>query len=301
MWRNLGEAVERTVAKHRACLRELPVLAPVEAEQPSLAPADPGPASSPGPRAGRLPERTRRRHTAVHDLIAQGQPLRAIARELGISRNTVRRFARATDPEELLVNEGTGRRPKALDGYASYLRQRWMDGCTNAEQLLGEIRAMGYRGGGTALRQYVSPWRSSIPPARPPQVPPTVRQATGWILRDPQHLDSGEQQKLDALTAACPPLAAVREHVRGFAVMMLHLQGHHLDGWMAAVQANDLPDLHSFVAGLRRDYDAARAGLTLPHRSGKVEGHVNRIKMLKRQMYGRASPDLLRKRILLSD
>jgi transposase len=83
--------------------------------------------------------------------------------------------------------------------------------------------------------------------------------------------------------------------------MMLHLRGHDLDRWMTAVQADDLPELHSFVTGLRRDYDAARAGLTLPHSSGKVEGHVNRIKMLKRQMYGRANPDLLRKRILLTD
>jgi transposase len=63
---------------------------------------------------------------------------------------------------------------------------------------------------------------------------------------------------------------------------------------------HELPDLHSFVTGLRRDYHAARAGLTLPHSSGKVEGHVNRIKMLKRQMYGRANLDLLRKRILLA-
>jgi transposase len=300
MWRNLGEAVERTVAKHRACLRELPA-EPAETEPPAAAPAEPGPLTSPRPRAGRLPERTHRRHAAVHDLIAQGHSLRTIARELGISRNTVRRFARAGDPEELLVNDGTGRRPTALDGYASYLRKRWMDGCTNAERLLSEIRAMGYRGGGTALRLYVRPWRSSTPQARPPQVRLTVRQAAGWILRDPQHLDSGEQQKLDALTALCPPLAAVREHVRGFAVMMLRLQGHELDRWMDAVQADDLPDLHSFVAGLRRDYDAARAGLTLPHSSGKVEGHVNRIKMIKRQMYGRANPDLLRKRVLLAD
>jgi transposase len=79
------------------------------------------------------------------------------------------------------------------------------------------------------------------------------------------------------LTAACPPLAAVRERVRGFAVMMLHLRGHDLDRWMDTVKADDLPELHPFVAGLRRDYDAARAGLTLPHSSGKVEGHVNRI------------------------
>jgi transposase len=83
--------------------------------------------------------------------------------------------------------------------------------------------------------------------------------------------------------------------------MMLQLRGDHLERWMNTVQADDLPELHSFVIGLRRDHNAVRAGLTLPHSSGKVEGHVNRIKMIKRHMYGRANPDLLRKRILLSD
>lgn len=70
---------------------------------------------------------------------------------------------------------------------------------------------------------------------------------------------------------------------------------------MTNVLHEDLPELHSFVTGLRRDHDAVTAGLTLPYSSGPVEGHVNRIKMIKRQMYGRANPDLLRKRVLLAD
>ena len=93
----------------------------------------------------------------------------------------------------------------------------------------------------------------------------------------------------------------MRGHVQAFALMMLQLRGDRLEQWMHDVQADDLPELHSFVTGLRRDLDAAKAGLTMPHSSGEVEGHVNRIEMIKRQMYGRASPDLLRKRILLAD
>lgn len=77
--------------------------------------------------------------------------------------------------------------------------------------------------------------------------------------------------------------------------------GRELERWMAAVDADDLPALHSFVRGLRRDLDAVTAGLTSPWSGSPVEGHVNRIKMIKRQMFGRANPDLLRKRILLSD
>jgi transposase len=80
--------------------------------------------------------------------------------------------------------------------------------------------------------------------------------------------------------------------------MMRDLRGDRLGQWMDDVQADDLPDLHSFVAGVRRDRDAVVAGLTLPWSSGPVEGHVNRLKMLKRQMFGRAKFDLLRRRVL---
>ncbi|WP_329262574.1 ISL3 family transposase [Actinoallomurus sp. NBC_01490] len=298
MWRNLGEAVERTVTKHRHHLRELPQTTTQTDPAP---PSDPQPDSDPKPREGRLAERTRQRHTAIHDLLAQGRQIRQIARELGLGRNTVRRFARATSPEELLVNNGTGQRPQALDEFADYLQRRWKEGCTNAEQLHRELRAQGYRGARTTVRQYVRPWRSNAVPLKPPPTPPTVRQVTGWILRHPDNLQPDERHQLETLTAASPAPASVREHVRGFAHMMLHLHGDQLERWMSAVESSDLPELRSFVTGLRRDLDAARAGLTLPYSSGKVEGHVNRIKMIKRQMYGRANPDLLRKRILLAD
>jgi transposase len=66
-------------------------------------------------------------------------------------------------------------------------------------------------------------------------------------------------------------------------------------------EASDVPELAGFAAGLRKDWAAASAGLTLPWSSGTVEAHVSRIKMVKRQMYGRAEPDLLRKRVLLAD
>jgi hypothetical protein len=115
-------------------------------------------------------------------------------------------------------------------------------------------------------------------PTPAPPAPPSVRTATGWLLRNPARLTADEQRQLDALTAACPALAATREHVTAFAAMMLNRQGQHLEAWMNSVQADNLPELHSFVSGLRRDFDAARAGLTLSYSSGPVEGHVNRIK-----------------------
>jgi transposase len=87
--------------------------------------------------------------------------------------------------------------------------------------------------------------------------------------------------------------------VATFAEIMTGLHGDRLDAWIGKVDA-DLPDLHAFTAGLRRDHQAVSNGLTLPYSSGPVEGNINRIKMLKRQMYGRAGFALLRKRVLLT-
>lgn len=96
-------------------------------------------------------------------------------------------------------------------------------------------------------------------------------------------------------------MKSLTSHVRAFAVMMTELKGKQLEWWMSCVDADDQPALQSFVRGLRRDQDAVTAGLSMRWSSGVVEGHVNRIKMLKRQMFGRAKPDLSRKRILLSE
>jgi transposase len=118
----------------------------------------------------------------------------------------------------------------------------------------------------------------------------------------PASLPAGDQARLTAILDSCLELAAVQAHVRAFARMMTERRGRDLEKWMAAITGSaGQPELHSFVTGLRRDQAAVTAGLTLRWSSGVVEGHVNRIKMIKRQMYGRANPDLLRVRILLAD
>ncbi|MEU8964653.1 transposase [Streptomyces sp. NPDC048491] len=97
----------------------------------------------------------------------------------------------------------------------------------------------------------------------------------------------------------CPELDALTGHVRSFAEILTERLGQRLPAWLDAVRNDNLPGLHSLAAGIDRDRDAVIAGLTLPWNSGVAEGHVNRIKMLKRQMFGRAGFPLLRKRVLL--
>jgi transposase len=296
LWHNLAEAVERAVSRHREHLA-----AAVPAQDPPAAPPC-EPALPELPRTGRVATRTRARHAEVHRLLAEGRSQAQVTRELGLSRGTVRRFARAASPEELLVNDGTGRQASILDEHAAYLRERWNSGCTNAAQLWAELRDRGYQGGQTYVRQYLARYRRTAAAPAPKPSAPKVRAVTSWIMTSPDQLADNDKASLDAILAASPELAAVTASVRAFAAMMNERRGRKLlEPWMTAAEATGEPALRSFVTGLRADQDAVTNGLSLRWSSGAVEGHVNRIKMLKRQMYGRAGPDLLRRRILLAD
>lgn len=208
----------------------------------------------------------------------------------------MRCFARANSAEELLVKAVN--RTSKLDRYKPYLNQRWNEGCTDAGRLHTEIQALGWHGSVQAVRRYVHPFRTTLtaPPAA--VAPPKPRQVVRWIMSKPDNLSAADAVRLKEILSRCPELDATAEHVREFATMMRELRGDLLEGWMRSVEAQNLPALHSLVTGLRRDQAAVTAGLTLHWNSGPVEGQVNRIKMLKRTMFGRAKLDLLRCRIL---
>ncbi|MGA8462236.1 MAG: transposase [Streptosporangiaceae bacterium] len=116
----------------------------------------------------------------------------------------------------------------------------------------------------------------------------------------PGKLTDADRAALATITDRCTELAATRALVRDFADMLCHRHGEHLETWAAQAENSPVSELRGFAKGLRKDWAAVTAGLTLPYSSGAVEGHVN-LKMIKRQMYGRAKPDLLRKRVLLAD
>lgn len=291
LWRNLGEAVEKDIVAHRADLRE-------PEPDPAAPPPQPDPdTTAPVPPAEpQLVTRTRERYAAVQGLLAEGASRADVSRRLGLDPHTVRRFAEASNVDDLLVHT---RRDSLIDAFKPYLNQRFNDGCTDATVLFTEIHQQGFRGSVKTVRRYIQPFRAArtAPPATP--APPKPRHVTSWIMTKPENLNPDDRDKLTAITGHSPALANLAEHVRTFAEMMTSLAGAGLPEWIDKVlTGSDLPGLRSFANGLQRDLAAVTAGLTLPWSSGAVEGQVNRIKMIKRQMFGRAKFDLLRHRIL---
>ncbi|WP_141579838.1 transposase [Actinomadura sp. WMMA1423] len=251
VWRNLGDAVERAVARHCRHLHVLTENAP--GARGAARPAD-----VPVPRRQDRPDRcpTRQRHAAVHALLPQGRTIMQIADELQLSRNIIRRFARAAGPDLLLLHGGTGKRTKDLQAYDAYLRPRWEQAAPTPNSSTQK-----YVNADTAAP---SPRSGNISspggPAGPhgPR-PPTFRQATAWSLSNPAHLDPSDRHRLNTLCDASPQLAVLRDRVRELAEMMVHRQGRRLETWMTTVVHDGLPELHSFVTGLRRDGRHGRA------------------------------------------
>ena len=242
--------------------------------------------------------RTRERYAEIRGRLDAGESLSAISRDTGLDRKTVQRFARAGGIEELLARATS--RESRLDAFKPYLHQRWNEGVTDAAALHAELRERGWAGSEQTVRRYVRPFRQA--PAAPGPAPavPKTRQITRWLLTRPDHVQPDEQAQIQAIRARCPHIDALAGHVTAFAEMMTARTGSRdLEAWLAAVEADEQSGLRSLAAGIRHDMQAVTNGLTLQWNSGRVEGTVNKIKMIKRQMYGRAGFDLLRKRVIL--
>ncbi|MFD5704213.1 transposase, partial [Streptomyces lasiicapitis] len=321
LWNNLAEALEKTVGAHHSCVRAVFAAPPVSTEpstgdmviaEPEIPPV---PAFVPpdgtldwAGRPRRLVARTTERYALVQERLAEGKTLAAIGRELQLDHSTVRRFARATSLGELLIK--ATHRATILDDHKPYLHRRWAEGCHNIPQLHRELQEMGYPGGIQMVRRYFrsaeKPRRRTYPapsgtPATPdPRSVPKPRRIVSWIMKPPSRLTDNDAGALKEIRAGCPHLDAATRHVRDFAAMMRDLTGENLPDWMERVLAEDLPAFHALVNGLRRDLDAVIAGLSSTWSSGQVEGHVCRVKLLKRMGFGRAHLDLLRRRVLLS-
>ncbi len=262
----------------------------------------------------KMEEATRRRHERlvrqwedIRRLYLAGADLRHISKRLGISARTVYRYKDLEEPPRRAYK----RKKSVLDPYVPYLVRRWNEGCRNGKKLYREIRERGYRNSEETCARFTAQLRraeargrppSSVPRARKGSVAglsPTSKNVAALFMRREEKLNDEQKEYLKRLCGADEALADARRLTQEFNGMVGDLQGEKLDGWLEEAEACAAPAMRRFAAGLKKDLPAAvRAGLTESWSNGPVEGFVHKLKLLKRQGYGRAGFDLLKARML---
>ena len=290
--KNLGEAVERIFHRHQDALQHIKVASATSVVFPI-------PREEQQKQKALTRSRRIQRYEAVRQLYLQGMTLSEIARRLRMGRMTVQKFAYAeTYPETAPYRIQAG----MLHPYEGYLRERWQQGCRNGAQLYREVVAMGYPGKRQQVARLVAYLRKQTKAGATNFTAKgqglTPRGAVSLLMQRPEKLTQEQQQALIQMRLAHPEIEEVMHIVEGFLHMLRKLQGQQLEEWMERTQHSHIRELQNFVEKVRKDQDAVQAGLTLEWSNGVVEGHVNRLKCLKRTMYGRAKFDLLRQRVL---
>jgi transposase len=249
-------------------------------------------------------------HTQIWALHRQGWTAPAIAQQVGLSLRTVQR--------DLRTATFAGRRRRSdlgesgLNPYKSYLLERWNAGCYTAMRLFRDLRQRGYAGGYGVVAAYARRLRQAqgLPPghrrarqplpavAEPACQPLTPRRATWLVLRRETKRTEAEAQQLAQLREQQAEVTEAIELAQAFTQLVRQRQPASLDPWLQRASASTVEAIQRFAAGLYEDYAAVKAGVTLPWSTGPVEGHINRLKVLKRQMFGRARLDLLSRRFV---
>jgi transposase len=266
--------------------------------------------------AARLARQRRTRRWAYYQQVwachQQGWTLDAIAARIGISRRTVQRYLQSpTFPERQPMH---ARDCSILDPYKAALLAGWNSGCRNGAHLFRTIRNQGFQGQYGIVALYVrrmrqaqglAPGRRCTPHPLPvvtggSQRPLTPRRATWLVLRPSERSTDQDHHQLAQLTTQAPELAEAVALAQDFASLVRQRQPTHLAAWLVRAATSSLPPFRRFAKGLRADLAAVEAAVTLPWSQGPIEGQINRLKMLKRQMFGRARLDLLARRFLLT-
>jgi transposase len=329
--KNLYEALERLLTRQHRLIRQ--------AVQPDSPPPQPAPASKPSShtlsskqpsssarllqseRKGVAERRLRRLalYTDAIRLREEGLPTAEIAEQIGKSQRTVQHW----------LNEGTfrhnvRRRRSRLDSYLPHLTKRWHEGCRNIMQLWRELAEQGYGGSYKSLHNYLGRHFSSPPvlpelpslplqlgdkglnvrqihrSGNPPLIPMPAPRQTLWMLLKPEKLKEPEQEVVKRLVELSPEIKEAVKLADNFYQLMKERKAGQLNAWMEEAQNSKIPELRAFVRGIENDQPVIEAAMSHGWSNGQVEGQVHRLKLLKRQMYGRAKIDLLRAKILMA-
>ena len=257
-------------------------------------------------------DRRREIHEQVWRLRSVGFSGLAIAQSLGVSKTTVFNYLRSSTFTERRERSDHGL--SLLNPYHDYLLSRWNSGNHNTQELFEEIRTCGYIGGYATVARFTR-YLKTLPGFEPakcskknasPRVrssshrPLTPSRVTALVLRRPELIQPNEREIIAQLQTAHSDLKSAIELAQQFASVVRQRLSEQLDAWLNKAKNSSVSLLRSFAVSLESDYDAVKAGVTMSVSNGPVEGHINRLKMLKRQMYGRAKIDLLERRFLLA-
>jgi transposase len=306
LMKNLGDAVEAYLIRARVRLPEGPPLvsAPGEDSKPEVAESTP---PRPSHRAELSQQRLKERQEICQqakDLHEKGWSIHAIAKHLNRERATIRKYLQVEGAWQPTPRQPG---PSLLDPYRESILALWEQGCHNGQPILRTIRAQGYEGSDTLLRALVTQLRKHLPVKASSQrqtsstirtIPKTPREIRWLLAKHREDLDSAELADLDRLLQTSEEVRDIRSFLHKFLNMVRQRKHEQLRPWMEAATKSEIPELKSFVAGIERDSDAVKAALRLPWSQGITEGKVNKLKTLKRVMYGKAGFALLRQRLL---
>jgi transposase len=242
------------------------------------------------------------RYERMQALRANGFTILDIAQIVGASRRTVYRYLALDGPPERRHPHRSAR--GVLAPYEPYLLQRWTEGCRNHSRLFREIRLLGYRHSSRTVSLFLQhlehdPLAAVANSARPVVTRiPSARHVACMLVWRQEQLDEDERAYLQRLCDHEPTIARAYELAQAFAKMARERNGQVFEAWLTSVAASGITELQRFASGLLDDRAAVEAGLTQVWSNGQTEGQINKLKLVKRQMYGRAKFDLLRCRVL---
>jgi transposase len=321
---NMVASLEGVLKRSPAALRQAAVPEPGAAGEvkATLAPAAAEPTRVGRPREASSVRTLRQeqqaaRHAAraargqrVQQLAHVGLSLTEIAAQVGLTRGTVRRYLAPSEPPA--PKRGGGQPSKVTPPFRQYLHERWQAGCHNGRRLYRELVARGFTGSMAGVYRVLASWRAGPPvPPQPkggqakkasapptPDRPPSPRKVAWWLLGEAGDLSPEDQAFLERLQRQAPSIAVARALSVEFFRIVRERDPDALEGWLRQAAESGVGELQSRAAGIRKDQAAVLAALTSPWSNGPTEGHVNRLKLIKRQGYGRAGLDLLRARML---
>jgi len=316
---NLADALEKFLLHKGTLLKDVSVALVAAAAEPAEGgrPAEEvyqGKRRCPQPRlweqrmeedSARRVARRRATYDQVHASYAKGATPMDIARLVGVSRTTVYRYLQGSLPQR--PRRASRGQRRVLEPWEPYLLQRWEDGCRTATVLWREIRDKGFAHSITCVQRFCALLRLEGPPprtlrrARSPYTSvrgPSARQVATLFLQRAERRTAEQVTYLEHVRQADVAIAAADALTQDFLRLVRERQGERLDDWIETAAGSEVAEVRRFAVGLRDDYEAVQAGLTLVHSNGQTEGFVNKLKLTKRSMYGRGRFDLLRQRVL---